>query len=251
VTAYRHKLHIDHSQAPIDYELKVSARAKRITLRVVPGRGLVVSVPSNFSKAGLAQFLESQRQWIQSTLAAQEACVPERYRHWPPRELVLPAINTRLLLTYSDAAQLLPLSESGEEIVRCNIQAPLNNKAVVAREISVQLKKLAKRSLPGLLASHAHLHGLSYKRVSIRGQRTVWGSYSSSGTLSLNYKLLFLSRELLDYVLLHELAHTIHADHSPAFWQLLCSLNVNARRLDKQLRNASIDLPPWLEASAS
>ena len=58
MTAYQHKLHIDHSQAPIDYELKVSARAKRITLRVVPGRGLVVSVPSNFS--GKSEAVDSE-----------------------------------------------------------------------------------------------------------------------------------------------------------------------------------------------
>ncbi len=93
----------------------------------------------------------------------------------------------------------------------------------------------------------AEEHDMIYRRVQIRGQRTRWGSCSSTGTISLNYKLLFLSPGLVDYVLVHELAHTRHMDHSPAFWRQLQSMRADARQQDDQLRLAGRDVPPWLE----
>ena len=83
--------------------------------------------------------------------------------------------------------------------------------------------------------------------MQVRGQRSVWGSYSSTGTLSLNYKILFLPPELADYVMLHELAHTGVLDHSPAFWSLLETYYPGARQADQRLSNAVRDVPPWLE----
>ena len=131
--------------------------------------------------------------------------------------------------------------------LQLDVMARSEDRPAVAQEIAVYLKSLARDFLPPLLASYAHLHGLHYERVSIRGQRTRWGSYSSTGTLTLNYKLLFLSRELVTYVVLHELAHTRYLDHSEAFWQLLSQLDVNARKLDRHLRTAGSAVPPWLE----
>ena len=248
-----------------DYELVVSKRAKRATLRVLPGRGLVVSIPKGFPKVQLDKLVENNRVWIERSLADLDARTPCQYRQWPPPALSLEAIGVQISLSYTNkprsGAQMhgnqmhvVQETRSRDEPVQDDaatvnllISAAVDDKPAVAREISHHLKKLARKTLPGLLASHAHLHGLEYQRVSIRGQRSVWGSYSSSGTLSLNYKLLFLSRDLLDYVLLHELAHTVHHNHSEAFWRLLCSFNINARTLDRRLRDAAFLVPPWLE----
>ena len=90
-------------------------------------------------------------------------------------------------------------------------------------------------------------HRLFFARVAVRGQRSVWGSCSSRGTVSLNWKLLFLRPALVDYVLVHELAHTRHLDHSSAFWRLLVSLEPSARALDAELRSAGRFVPHWLE----
>ena len=86
-----------------------------------------------------------------------------------------------------------------------------------------------------------------YRRLTVRGQRTLWGSYSSSGTLSLNYKLLFLPSELVDYVVLHELAHTRHMNHSRAFWRLLERMAPGARQLDQRVNDEARRVPRWLE----
>jgi len=89
--------------------------------------------------------------------------------------------------------------------------------------------------------------GLRYRRARIAGQQTLWGSCSSRGTISLNYKLLFLPRELARYVLVHELAHTVHADHSPAFWGLVRRHEPDYEDLHDQLRDAGRWVPAWAE----
>lgn len=239
--------------AAIEYEVVVSKRASRITMRVLPGRGLVVSAPQGVKRQTIHAFVDSQRQWIEKSLADIEAMTLPQYRLWPPRSLSLNAINKQLILSFTDDAEGFAddadehenkLSQWGN--LYLPVQFATEQKAAVADSVAEHLKGIARVFLPPMLASRAHLHGLEYQRVSIRGQRTVWGSYSSKGTLSLNYKLLFLPGELVDYVLLHELAHTVHLDHSKAFWELLCQLNINARMLDKQLRKAGTFVPPWL-----
>lgn len=103
-----------------------------------------------------------------------------------------------------------------------------------------ELLDRAKQALPPRLAELAGMHGLHYSKVLVRFLRTRWGSCSTSGTISLSANLLLLPAELCDYVLLHELAHTVHHHHQPAFWQFLdglCGQGVGgAKRLQAQLR---------------
>jgi predicted metal-dependent hydrolase len=91
--------------------------------------------------------------------------------------------------------------------------------------------------------------GLSYSAVSIRQQQTRWGSCSSRRLISLNARLLFLSPDLVTYVLVHELCHTKHLNHSPRFWRLVESYLPDYRQFDRQLRNGGRYLPGWLIAS--
>lgn len=238
-----------------EYELIVSPRAKRASLRVVPGRGLVVTIPKRFPRKSVAELLASQRQWIETSLAEVRAQTPACFLEWPPKHLHLSAMGTNVELIYPNedlggddcvisGATVTCTTPAANQLT---VLASTDDKPAVAKEISTHLKRMARHFLTPRLASHAQLHGKTYAKASIRGQRTVWGSYSSSGTLSLNYKLLFLRPELVDYVLLHELAHTVHLDHSVQFWRLLSSMNVNARALDKELRRSGRLVPPWLE----
>ena len=93
-------------------------------------------------------------------------------------------------------------------------------------------EKLGKR-----LAELAQEHNFQYNRVSIRNQRTRWGSCSSKDNISLNMKLLHLPNYLIDYILLHELVHTRVKNHSKDFWNELETVVPNARTIDKQLRD--------------
>jgi predicted metal-dependent hydrolase len=88
--------------------------------------------------------------------------------------------------------------------------------------------------------------GLSFRTTQIRGQKTRWGSCSSRGTISLNYKLLFLPPHLVNYIMLHELCHTVHLNHSSSFWSFLALFEPACRALDAEMKKASRFVPHWV-----
>jgi hypothetical protein len=94
----------------------------------------------------------------------------------------------------------------------------------------------ARKLLVERLAELARRHGFAYHKVFVKNQRTLWGSCSSVNNINLNVKLAVLPDELRDYVILHELVHTRHKNHSKAFWTALNRLVGNGRGLQRQLR---------------
>lgn len=79
-------------------------------------------------------------------------------------------------------------------------------------------KKLAKRVLAEKCRRFAQQMGVTYGMISVREQKTRWGSCSTKGNLNFNWKLVLMPEEILDYVVVHELAHRLEMNHSPAFW---------------------------------
>jgi len=96
--------------------------------------------------------------------------------------------------------------------------------------------------LTGRLKYLAKKHRFTYNRVSIRNQRTRWGSCSSKNNINLNIKLAKLPAELIDYVILHEFVHTRVKDHSNDFWAELNRLVVDEKRMASRLREYGVGL---------
>jgi predicted metal-dependent hydrolase len=88
--------------------------------------------------------------------------------------------------------------------------------------------------------------GNPYKKMHIRGQRTCWGSHSSSGTVSINYCLLFLEPEAVRYLMIHELCHARNMNHSRRFWKFVSKFEPDYRRLDRALTDSWNQVPVWL-----
>ncbi len=84
-----------------------------------------------------------------------------------------------------------------------------------------KLRIMAKLQLPRRVAELAHLHGFKYQGVKIQSSRTRWGSCSARNSINLSLFLMQLPEHLIDYVILHELCHTVHHDHSNSFWALM------------------------------
>ena len=94
----------------------------------------------------------------------------------------------------------------------------------------------ARKLLVERLAELARRHGFVYNKVFVKNQRTLWGSCSSANNINLNMRLAALPGELRDYVILHELVHTRHKNHSKAFWDTLNRLVGDGKGLQRQLR---------------
>jgi hypothetical protein len=106
--------------------------------------------------------------------------------------------------------------------------------------IQKHLRKLAQQELPVKVMELAALHGIEVSRVSVRNQKSRWGSCSRSGTISLNWRLIQTPDFVRDYIILHEIAHRRQMNHSDMFWQeveRLCPDYLTAERWLKQNAN--------------
>ena len=248
------QLQLDNDGPPIDsYTVRVSGRARSVSLRVLPDLVLEVTIPQRFDRRQIPEIVREHREWIQTAIddaRTKQDQYGDLHTKWPPEKLELAAIEQQLVVTFdnlpADAARWRG-ELRGDRMILLTPGGRYQPREQVARLIATLLKRKAKQFLEPLVALHAQEHGLSYRKLSVRGQRTVWGSYSSSGTLCLNYKLLFLPPKLVDYVILHELAHTRYLNHSPAFWRLLESMAPGARALDHEINSAVALVPHWLD----
>ena len=110
----------------------------------------------------------------------------------------------------------------------------------VPAEVEQHLRTLAARELPQRLHELARLHGFALPAVSVRNQRTRWGSCSPSGRISLNWRLVQLPPAVRDYVLLHELTHLRHLNHSARFWRELARLCPDHAAARQWLRSSKL-----------
>ena len=97
-------------------------------------------------------------------------------------------------------------------------------------------KEEARTFISERLEYYSKIYGFGFNRVSIRNQRTRWGSCSIKGNLNFNYKLLMLPQHLANYIIIHELCHLKELNHSPRFWNLVAQTMPNYSEIKKELR---------------
>jgi predicted metal-dependent hydrolase len=233
--------------------VRVSPRAKGIVLRMLPGQGLEVVTPAGVPVQFLAQAVEARRGWIARMFdrLAAEGGVPGEAPALPrPERLVLTAFGRQWRLAYLAKDRpgcALAQRGPGELVVSGTVGDP----AAVAAALAGFCRERAGELLRPALAAASRETGLSYTAVTIRAQRTRWGSCTARGRISLNYTIAFLPWELCRLVLVHELCHTVELNHSPRFWAVLDRHVPGCRELDARLNAARHYLPLWLAGTAA
>lgn len=144
-----------------------------------------------------------------------------------------------VIVTAPIRATQLQVSKLVEVKHKWIIAVQLRNKNQTRSQSPVPIDKtLAKEYLTNRLRFLSSANNLTYNRVSFRSQKTRWGSCSSKKNISLNYKLFTLKPDLIDYVILHELAHTKHMNHSQEFWNFLELICVGAKKYHRELKHS-------------
>lgn len=240
---------MDTPRPSLPYKIRVSARARHVRLRLTPDDGLTVVVPRGFDLSLVPDIVTAKAEWIRDADARLRDKFPDRASRPLPENISLAALGEMWTIEYQPRpTRRLYLREHRTPpglIIRGGI-ADVESAAACLR---AWLNGRARHALPRLLAVQSRESGLTCSGVSIRAQRSRWGSCSATGHINLNRNLLFLPPELCRIVLLHELCHTRHMNHSTRFWDLLTSLEPQARAQDSLLNRALSHIPWWAAAT--
>ena len=250
---------LDRVLSPADgvpaYTTRESRRARHVHLKV-SSQGLEVVVPQGFAPHRIPGIVRAHRCWIDRAMRRMEALGRSNGSQTRPELLDLEAIGERWSVLYQQrnrsGIRLRERRENGALIVSGEIQ----DTAACHAALRQWLLRKGRHQLVPWLSRLAEERGVTFGRVTIRCQKTRWGSCTRRpatqdgdllpDTISLNAKLLFLPSHLVRYVLLHELCHTAEPNHSPAFWALLRRYEPQTDALRKELRRAWTLVPGWL-----
>jgi predicted metal-dependent hydrolase len=227
----------------VAFKLVRVVRRKNVHLNVDDDGCLAVRAPWRYSLASAVQVIEENRRWVVDTLASARAM--RRHRPSLISGARLPLLDERLTLVVRMDAQQALLPAAGDapkppKRAKCSIRKRSGTVYRDRDRLCVELRTLrtgalrellevwfreeAARRLPARLEDLSDTLGLSPKRIKIGAQKSRWGSCSMDGEINLNWRLVLLPLALADYVLVHELCHLRHLDHSPSFWRLVASL---------------------------
>lgn len=221
-------------------EIKHSKRARYVRLKLSHTGILSVVVPAGVGMRTVREFVASQSSWIDRKL---QNLTPTDSLLGKPVKLELIYLDERWDIEYLPdlLMQSVSVKAKGSSILQCIGQ--VDDISLVKKAIGQWLKKKAEQIIPYRLATLAEYHGFHFNRVVLRGQKTRWGSCSSQKNINLNYKLLFLEANLVDYVLIHELCHTVEMNHSGRFWALVSDCDADYKYHDKQLNRVAKTIP--------
>ena len=225
----------------INITLLKRARVRNINISIKPLVGVRVVLPifSSFRRA--EKLVHNKMVWIKKHFARMKDA--EKNYTIFNFDTDFRTRDSKLFISSSDSARINYFLKNG--IIHIHIPSNMhifsvNVQQEIRKIIESVWRKEAKMYLPNRLKELADLHGLTYNKVSVRNTKTRWGSCSYHNNISLNLHLMRLPDHLIDYVLLHELAHTKVKNHSIDFWSYLEKLMKGSRGFDKELKKFNI-----------
>jgi predicted metal-dependent hydrolase len=191
----------------LDYTIRRSQRARRVRVEVDAHAGVHVTLPARAREREAALAVAELRPWIERRMAEVRAArdrlaVPAGHVPYLGAHLRLAPEAGRVRAHRRGDALLVPANEPRDAIERW-------------------YRRTARTEVAPRLDEAVAALGRAYTKLTIRGQRTRWGSCSTTGAMSFNWRLLLGPDEVLDYVVWHEACHLVVMDHSRRFWSLL------------------------------
>jgi predicted metal-dependent hydrolase len=208
VSAEKQPLFIDHAGASLPVTFLRSARARRVSLRVDPAhRRIVLTVPMRMSQAVALEFARRQAGWI----AARLKRLPERRPFVDGAEV--PLFGAPHFIRHRPDARGTVWIEGAEIHVAGRPEH-------LPRRLRDWLVAEMRRRLTPMVHAKALRVQRPVKRITLRDNRSRWGSCGPDGSLTFSWRLVFAPAVVVDYLVAHEVAHLVHLNHGPRFWSL-------------------------------
>ena len=226
------------TKSGLRYSVRVSVRAKRCIIKIWSASLVEVVVPGDFDRSRIGQIMEEQMDRIihkQEKLRLLEM-------QYKPEIITLKSVSETWEVAYAygttGGVRIVEQDESNLSVLGC--QSDIGS---TVRALNAWVYQKANRILPKWIETLNSELCLTYNRITIRRQKTLWGSCSGKQNINLNQNLLFLPSHMVDYVLLHELSHLEQLNHSRAFWDLLESRFKGSRSMRDHMKMADSLVP--------
>ena len=226
------------------FSVRENSRARRLSIKVFPRGRVEVVVPPRTRPAVVQAFVREHNDWINEARASFAALHPPE-AFMLPNVVDLAAIDQRFKIRYErqSKAKTVRYRSHGNLIV---LSGRTGDDKLCVAALKRGLATVAKSEFAPWLKALSAVTNNPYKKMHVRGQRTCWGSHSSTGTISINYCLLFLDPEAVRYLMIHELCHARHMNHSARFWKAVGKYEPDYKRLDKALTDSWNRVPVWV-----
>lgn len=200
----------------LSYEIRRSARRKNVTITVERDRTVVVHAPDGVPEDKLRQLVDSKRQWLFEKLNDAQKYQP--LPHAPGKELV----NGESAL-YLGRAYRIELVDAvdGAVCFAGKFLIPRSRASERKRVLRQWYRARAQEKILPRVKLYAKNVGVSYEQARIGDSRFRWGSCTPGNNLNFNWRLIKAPMFVIDYVIVHELAHLIEANHTPRFWNVV------------------------------
>ena len=238
-------------RAKIAYELRRSATAAERRITITPGHVEVMALTTD-DDGDIAGFLDRKRQWLFNTMREMERVTANR--HAVPRFMTgskIPYRGRKLSLTVrrTDAERATVNYRNGF-IVDLPHWTGDDADLLVASELKHWLKQRARRDVKEIAADFGKRFGLVPRSIRVADLANGWGSCGPEGNILINWNLIFAPRKVLEYVVVHELAHLSVRSHGPEFWQLLGQMAPAYERSRSWLESHQATLEPSFSRDA-
>lgn len=235
------KNHIQFINGIGSVTIRHSNRARYLSISIKPFKGVVVSVPIGVSYNSATRLVNEKRDWILKNLAKVKSIENSRLVYDELTEFNTKNHHLVIKQSERDATSVRVINNTIHVSYAKNADVRSDEiQSAIHAGIARALRKEADKHIPERVEQLARMNGFKYEELRLKNIKSRWGSCSKRNNINLSIHLMKLPNRLIDYVILHELVHTVHKNHGPNFWKLLQQVTGNARGLDKELRNHRI-----------
>jgi len=207
----------------------IRSKRRTVALIVESDGSVTVRAPMRLPEKAIREFVEKHVDWVEKKKTEMRAVIPAPSKQYQPGETFLYLGKEYALEVVADQHKKLILGD------RFKIaESALKNAELVFQN---WYRQQAKQWIVERTKHLAVSHQLHYEKIRITSARTRWGSCSSRNTLSFSWRLMLTAPEVIEYVIIHELAHTVHHNHSKRFWNLVEKLLPDNQKLRKRLKD--------------
>jgi predicted metal-dependent hydrolase len=217
---------IHYSDLEIPYEI-VRSKRKTLSIVIAVGGKVTVKIPLSATSADVTRLLVSKGEWIYN--AYKKQVIHEQKGIEVKDGALLPFLDQtfRLHVEYNPSRNSANITvkevEQGHQQTDniLVVETPMINSNFIIDCLKTWYKKNARYIITMRVSQYAKVMDVTYGRISIKSQKSRWGSCSSLGNLNFNWHLVMMPNKILDYVVIHELAHRIEMNHSKEFWDIV------------------------------